>query len=309
MDYETYLQKAFKPGMMVNTELTLSQLFQHYYKYEEAEGLENPRPQQATEQYLHVLARGDVSVEFPFSLRLQLTSEMIILRCQEGGVRVQEGRKNWQVSAGQYIVCPSASFAVHSMLLPCRYQILAAGGEELIMYRKLIGTGILSESADIPALDVYFSRIGKIPDQVDQKSFLQMHQALCDLFTSVCTWITDENHESSGNIPAYLQEMHDVILHHPERSFSLQVLEQQYHINRYRLCREYAGIYGIPPLHDCNRNRIGQAEKLLLTTDLQVQEISRRCGFENVNHFINLFRRNTGMTPGQFRKKARADLL
>ena len=43
--------------------------------------------------------------------------------------------------------------------------------------------------------------------------------------------------------------------------------------------------------------------------DLQVQEVGARCGFENVNHFINLFRKNTGMTPGVFRKTEHADLV
>lgn len=48
---------------------------------------------------------------------------------------------------------------------------------------------------------------------------------------------------------------------------------------------------------------------MLLTSDLQVQEVSSMSGFENVNHFIHLFTRETGMTPGQFRRAARENML
>ncbi len=74
-----------------------------------------------------------------------------------------------------------------------------------------------------------------------------------------------------------------------------------YGISRYRLCREYIAAFSISPLKDFNLVRIEEAKKLLLNTNLQVQEISSRIGYENVNHFIRLFKAETGMTPGAFR--------
>lgn len=183
------------------------------------------------------------------------------------------------------------------------------GGSELSLYQKLISDGLLLACEDNPALGVYLDRLGKIPETIDDNSFLIMHEALCDLLTCACTDHSENGLRPCKTVPFYLEEMHSFITDHPEKSFSLLAFERQFHISRYRLCREYSASYGIPPLQDFNRRRIEQAKSLLLTTDLQVQEVGARCGFENVNHFINLFRKNTGMTPGVFRKTVHADLV
>lgn len=40
---------------------------------------------------------------------------------------------------------------------------------------------------------------------------------------------------------------------------------------------------------------------LLTGTNLKVHEISYEVGYENVNYFIAHFKKNTGMTPTQYR--------
>ncbi|MCZ8521158.1 MULTISPECIES: response regulator transcription factor [Paenibacillus] len=50
------------------------------------------------------------------------------------------------------------------------------------------------------------------------------------------------------------------------------------------------------------RQRVEQAKKLLLETNLAVKEIGERLGFENENYFFRTFKRWTNETPGAFRK-------
>lgn len=47
-----------------------------------------------------------------------------------------------------------------------------------------------------------------------------------------------------------------------------------------------------------------KAERLLLTTDLSVSEISSRCGFEDVSGFNRLFRQSRGQSPSAYRRVA-----
>lgn len=55
--------------------------------------------------------------------------------------------------------------------------------------------------------------------------------------------------------------------------------------------------------------RIGKAKKLLTESDLGISEISRECGFTDYNYFIAVFKKMTGLPPGQYRtqKKERKD--
>lgn len=50
-----------------------------------------------------------------------------------------------------------------------------------------------------------------------------------------------------------------------------------------------------------------EAKKILLTTDFSIHEVSSMIGYENTNHFINLFKKYVGSTPGKFRQKALED--
>lgn len=49
--------------------------------------------------------------------------------------------------------------------------------------------------------------------------------------------------------------------------------------------------------------RIGYACKLLSNDRFNISEISSECGFESVIHFNRCFKKNTGITPTEFRKK------
>lgn len=47
--------------------------------------------------------------------------------------------------------------------------------------------------------------------------------------------------------------------------------------------------------------RVEKAQQLLITTKLTIKEIGFRCGFNSVQNFIRVFKKYTGVPPGQFR--------
>ncbi len=51
--------------------------------------------------------------------------------------------------------------------------------------------------------------------------------------------------------------------------------------------------------------RIEEAKRLLETEQISIEEISTRIGYENLAFFRRLFKRNTGLTPGQYRRMFR----
>lgn len=50
-------------------------------------------------------------------------------------------------------------------------------------------------------------------------------------------------------------------------------------------------------------SRVKEAKKLLLETQLTIQEIAAETGFANGNYFSRIFKEQTGMTPSDFRKQ------
>jgi len=48
--------------------------------------------------------------------------------------------------------------------------------------------------------------------------------------------------------------------------------------------------------------RIEEAKIILKTTKMKVNDISKKVGYKNNSYFVNLFTKNTGMTPSEYRK-------
>jgi AraC family cel operon transcriptional repressor len=70
-----------------------------------------------------------------------------------------------------------------------------------------------------------------------------------------------------------------------------------------RACRE---AFGATPTTLINRAKVERAKRLLSTTDDKVIAVADASGFENLSHFHRTFLREAGMTPRQWRTRARA---
>lgn len=105
------------------------------------------------------------------------------------------------------------------------------------------------------------------------------------------------------HIPAYLLDLKKSFDTACDEPFSLDDAANRYHINKFRLCREFAAHFQDTPLQYLNHVRIEHAKDLLLNTDEKICDIGQMVGFENTNHFIRLFKEKTGVTPLKFRKE------
>lgn len=74
-------------------------------------------------------------------------------------------------------------------------------------------------------------------------------------------------------------------------------------LSRSKLERGFKQHLGRAPKAEILRLQIERAKELLRGTDLQLPEISNRCGFRHPEYFNALFREKNGMPPGRFRRE------
>lgn len=74
-------------------------------------------------------------------------------------------------------------------------------------------------------------------------------------------------------------------------------------LSRTVLERRMKALIGRSPGEEINRIRFAAVEKLLAQTDLTLDAIASRCGFTHPQYMAEAFRKRTGMTPGEFRKR------
>ncbi|MGN7479159.1 AraC family transcriptional regulator [Solibacillus silvestris] len=83
---------------------------------------------------------------------------------------------------------------------------------------------------------------------------------------------------------------------------TLEDIEQKLNISKYMINKCFKKYLNMTPHQYLTKLRLQEAQKLLIRTDLPINEVARKIGIPNVSHFINIFKRNFGgLTPVQFR--------
>lgn len=130
---------------------------------------------------------------------------------------------------------------------------------------------------------------------------------LMDILTEICVY--EKNLDNpDDSIPEYIKRSKAILDNHLSQVFSLEELAEELQVNKYRLCREFSKHYKMPPLRYLNHKKINKAKDLLFGTNLTITEISASLGIDNVNHFIQLFKKETGATPLAFKQEAPASI-
>ena len=87
---------------------------------------------------------------------------------------------------------------------------------------------------------------------------------------------------------------------------SMDAVCQKLHVSKYYLSHVFKKHTGISPMQYVTERRIAYAKQLLRDTVLSAGEIGEACGYRDRAVFFKAFKRETGMTPGAFRKEREA---
>lgn len=84
---------------------------------------------------------------------------------------------------------------------------------------------------------------------------------------------------------------------------SLDDIADHFFLNKAYLTRVFRAAYGVTPKQYIIHRRIEGAKNMLSNSNTSMQEIAALLHFASTQHFSSAFRREVGMTPGEYRKK------
>lgn len=88
------------------------------------------------------------------------------------------------------------------------------------------------------------------------------------------------------------------------QTVSAKEVAAQAGVSERHLARLFPKLFGTTFGKYVQERRLAESMKLLRDTDRDIRSIIREVGLLDADHFYRLFRRKTGMTPGQFRRSA-----
>ena len=119
---------------------------------------------------------------------------------------------------------------------------------------------------------------------------------------------TDEKYltqkdENPASEQARLQMMMQYIHENYDRKLLLENIADQAMISKSTAVNLFRGYLDDTPIHYLLRYRLQEAAKLLITTEKKITVIAQSSGFENVEYFCKLFKKNYQIKPTEYRRK------
>jgi AraC-like DNA-binding protein len=98
----------------------------------------------------------------------------------------------------------------------------------------------------------------------------------------------------------------EYIHRHIQRALTLEELAKIVHLSPSRFYAVFRESLGVAPRDYILNQRMQQARKLLLTTDLSIAEVAESVGYSSQFQFSRVFKRTSAASPLQYRNRVRA---
>lgn len=115
--------------------------------------------------------------------------------------------------------------------------------------------------------------------------------------------VSQNNRTHGSHLPAYkLKRVIQWMQDHLIEEFSLRVLAEQADMSEFHFNRLFKQSTGMPPSQFHIKLRLDLAKRLLRETQNSIISIANDVGYSNPSHFAQLIKRETGMTPREYRR-------
>jgi AraC family transcriptional regulator len=115
---------------------------------------------------------------------------------------------------------------------------------------------------------------------------------------------TGEELHSSPSLPSFkLRQITDWMTEHAAEEFNLERLAAQAGLSRFHFQRLFKSATGVSPSRYHINLRMNEARRLLRESKMSVVDVALEVGYTNPSHFAQLFRRETRLSPSDYRRQ------
>lgn len=144
-------------------------------------------------------------------------------------------------------------------------------------------------------LSEHFLKIIEFYNQNDDISRLELEAEVLKLLNTVLfKEVTSDNTSLISKAASYIENNY-------AKNLDLDKIAKEVNLSPTYLHKKFKEFYKITPREFLLKIRLKNAKRLLLTSDLSLYEISENCGFTSQAYFNFQFKKETNMTPGEYR--------
>jgi AraC-like DNA-binding protein len=162
---------------------------------------------------------------------------------------------------------------------------------------------VLKISREDLILDVFSDIIDAIKG--NQPALQQVLAGATSYILSLLYSAQQAGHEGQRHVSGAIHEAIRQMNREIEAEIDLKQLARKLSVSYTWFRRSFLQHTGLSPYQYLLQLRIAKARNLLSGTTMTIQQIAFHAGFESEHYFCRLFKKKTGITPGQWRERSR----
>ncbi len=152
-------------------------------------------------------------------------------------------------------------------------------------------------------LEKIFEGLMRIPERYgDYRRKLLTYQAIMAML-DINELRAGNSRYFSGDTGNKVHDARKLLGENLDKELTLEALSKKVRLNRTTLQRVFKQMYGVTVYEYRTHVRMQEAKNLLLDDGLSVTDIAGRCGYANSSKFAACFKKVTGFTPGEWRRR------
>lgn len=251
--------------------------------------------------------------------RIHLAHEFVLNRVQRceypfgrehyGLVYVLSGRAEYRFSGGERITVSDGNVLFLSP--KAAYSIVT----EREFKHYTVNFDLHEDSSRLDFLKSSFCLVGDQNTEHIKKSFAKLlaawsqkkygfeMQAVAQLYSLLSLFYFDYRNAQNPSLYQRLLPVKEYLAANFDQGIRLDQLARLVDMSVTNFRREWKKLYGESPLQYRDDLRLSYAKEYLNSGYYSISEIARKCGFDDVSYFVRFFKKQTGITPGEFKKQ------
>ncbi len=125
-----------------------------------------------------------------------------------------------------------------------------------------------------------------------------------NLINIICLYVRERQNTDQSE-ERFFAPIKDYMLDNLNKTISTEELAGLVFMQPNYFIRRFKKAFGVPPMAYLARLRLYKAMELLISTEQSTEQIARQVGIEDTSYFARFFKKNSGVTPREYRKAFR----
>ncbi|MBU7317943.1 helix-turn-helix transcriptional regulator [Paenibacillus oleatilyticus] len=218
---------------------------------------------------------------------------------------IQVGDEQYRPMPGEFMFIPGGteqSFSVTEGTPYTMYWCHFGSNIRLGRVLQLLGISHLVKALDPALVQHHFRELIRHFNAMGPTSAVHIQAALFSLIALFLdTAPVKPHHGISSDAERKLIDSLRYIDAHLASELTVEQLSGHAHFHPNYFIRMFKRHMGMPPMKYIHERRLEKAQQLLASTDLTVEEVARRSGFNDVSYFSASFKKYAGVAPKDYR--------